>query len=154
MLRAARTLKEATLVRTIPFRCLKSSEVPDLIRLLLCGSFIVLAPVQAFRQAARVPLTDQQKQGVSAGSKMKPCKFPDIPFPENWLGNDEKYRGAPIISFSIAPDGTTHDVKLKRSSGAPKIDKWAMDVVRAWKYKPTQACPGIDSVATLIIDVH
>jgi TonB family protein len=120
---------------------------------LLCVSrFVVGSP--GMRSDNESTLTGQEKAIVAACSKMKLLKWPNIPFPDNWLGKDEKYRGAPSISYSIASDGTVHDVKLRRSSGSRKVDKWATDTIRAWKYKPVPECPGIESEISLIIDFN
>src|SRR5882672_5861422 len=42
----------------------------------------------------------------------------DLQLPENWLGKDETYLHSSMVRYRIASDGTVHDVKLKRRTGA------------------------------------
>ena len=67
-------------------------------------------------------------------------------------GDDEKYRGAPVISYTIQEDGSVIDLKLQRSSGVKGIDKYALQTVKGWKYRAMPGCPGVDTTVTLIID--
>lgn len=123
-------------------------------RWLLCGLLAALLPGPVFGQAADHPLTDRETRELVAKCRTKPLKSkgPKISLPPHWLGKNEKYRGSPSVSFSIAPDGTVHDVILKKSSGARKMDEYAMDVIKGWKYKPMPGCPGIQTTTSLTID--
>ena len=69
--------------------------------------------------------------------------------PEDCLGKDEKYVGSPVVSFRIAADGTVHDVKLKRNSGAKKLDACVVRNVVRWN--TSHACKGIETTMGILI---
>lgn len=46
--------------------------------------------------------------------------------------------GIVVLSVMIEADGTVSDVKLKRSSGFPRLDASALNTVRHWRYIPAK----------------
>ena len=87
---------------------------------------------------------------------VKKCKTtlayqPGLKLPENWLGKDEKYVHAPVVSFLIAGDGTVHSVKLKQRTGAKKLDEYIVSYVQEWKYKRMPGCKGVETTTSILI---
>lgn len=63
------------------------------------------------------------------------------------------YKRMPVVTFQIEESGKVVNVKLKRSSGSPSIDKYALSWVRSWKYKPRPAgCGVLESEVGATID--
>lgn len=96
-------------------------------------------------------LTKAEIAEVRRKCKVKLISQAELQQPENCLGKDEKYVGSPVVSFRIAADGTVHDVKLKRSSGAQKLDACVVRNVVRWKYKPLSAWEGIETTMGILI---
>lgn len=46
--------------------------------------------------------------------------------------------GQVLLDVHIQPDGSVDDVKLKRSSGFPRLDEAAVQAVRRWRYVPAR----------------
>jgi len=70
---------------------------------------------------------------------------------QKW-GKDEKYRGAPVISYTIKEDGSVTNVNLKQGSGVRWIDEYALEWVKGRKYQAMPGCPGVDTTETIVID--
>lgn len=47
-----------------------------------------------------------------------------------------KEEGTVILELLIAEDGTVAELKVKRSSGFPRLDKAALKAVKRWRYTP------------------
>ena len=96
---------------------------------------------------------ESEKRELIARCKTRIVKNDLPPQRNDWhWGDDEKYRGAPVISYTIQEDGSVIDLKLQRSSGVKGIDKYALQTVKGWKYRAMPGCPGVDTTVTLIID--
>lgn len=46
--------------------------------------------------------------------------------------------GQVLLDVHIQPDGSVAEVKLKRSSGFPRLDDAAVQAVRRWRYVPAR----------------
>jgi len=47
-------------------------------------------------------------------------------------------QGRVLFDVYILPDGTVGEIKLKRSSGHPRLDKAGLNAVRQWRYLPAR----------------
>jgi len=47
-------------------------------------------------------------------------------------------QGRVLLSVYILPDGSVGEIKLKQSSGHPRLDQSALDAVRRWRYVPAK----------------
>ncbi len=119
----------------------------------LCFSwFLLTLGDSAAAQDVRKADENKEKQELIARCKTKMLKKGLRLAPKGWeFGKDEKYRGAPTVSYTIEPDGSVANAKLTRSSGVRKIDEYALQSVRGWKYQAMPGCPGLDSQATILI---
>ena len=97
------------------------------------------------------PLSKEEIANAVKKCKTKLTYQPKLELPENWLGNDEKYVHAPVVSFLITEDGTVHNVKLKRGTGVKKLDEHIVRYVREWKYKPMPGCEGVETTTSVLI---
>lgn len=43
-----------------------------------------------------------------------------------------------LLDVYILPDGSVGEIKLKRSSGHPRLDQTALEAVRRWRYQPAR----------------
>ncbi|MCI0356744.1 MAG: TonB family protein, partial [Acidobacteria bacterium] len=59
------------------------------------------------------------------------------------VAKGEKYRGGPLVAYSILEDGTVTDVRLVRGSGVKDIDGRAVDAVSAWRFNSRPGCGSI-----------
>lgn len=46
--------------------------------------------------------------------------------------------GTVLLELLVLADGRVTDVKIKESSGYPRLDQSALDAVKRWRYKPAQ----------------
>lgn len=46
--------------------------------------------------------------------------------------------GTVLLELLVLADGRVTDVKIKTSSGYPRLDRSALDAVKRWRYKPAQ----------------
>ena len=63
-------------------------------------------------------------------------KNPKPPYPAVSRRMGEE--GVVVLSVMIEADGTVSDVRVKRSSGFPRLDASALDTVRHWQYVPAK----------------
>ncbi len=104
-------------------------------------------------QGEKKPEKSKEERELIARCKAKLIKKAPPPEPKNWeWGKGEKYRGAPVIAYSIEEDGRVTDVKLKRGSGVRAIDNYALEWVKSRRYAAMPGCPGIETTETIIID--
>lgn len=61
---------------------------------------------------------------------------PDPPYPSVSRRRGEE--GTVILELLVLKDGSVDDVRIKESSGFPRLDKSAMEAVRRWKYNPAR----------------
>ena len=47
-------------------------------------------------------------------------------------------QGRVLLSVYILPDGSVSEIKLKQSSGHPRLDQAALDAVKRWRYVPAK----------------
>ena len=59
---------------------------------------------------------------------------------------------SPLVTFEVQESGELTNVVLKRSSGYSRIDRRAVDWVKATKYKARPGCGVIES--TMTVDIH
>jgi protein TonB len=45
-------------------------------------------------------------------------------------------QGRVLLDVYIQPDGRVGEIRLKQSSGYPRLDEAALDAVRRWRYVP------------------
>ena len=43
-----------------------------------------------------------------------------------------------LLDVYILPDGSVGQIRLRRSSGYPRLDEAALDAVRRWRYVPAR----------------
>ncbi len=46
--------------------------------------------------------------------------------------------GRVLLDVYILPDGLVGEIKLKRTSGHPRLDQAALEAVKRWKYQPAR----------------
>jgi periplasmic protein TonB len=63
-------------------------------------------------------------------------KNPLPPYPRE--SNRLQEEGQVMLSVYILADGTAGEIKLKRSSGYPRLDKAAMETVQRWRFQPAR----------------
>jgi TonB family protein len=71
----------------------------------------------------------------------------DLPFRKG-----KKYRHSPVVAFQILESGETANAILKRSSGVPEVDKYALKSVHESKFNPRPGCGVIESSMDITID--
>ena len=113
--------------------------------LILLGSLARCADAQA------KPLNKEEIADAVRKCKTKLLSKPKMRLPENWLGKDEKYAHAPVVSFLITEDGTVHNVRLKQRTGVRKLDEYIVRYVQEWKYKPMPGCEGAETTTSMLI---
>lgn len=65
----------------------------------------------------------------------------------------EKYRGGPLVGYSIQIDGTVTDVKIIKPSGINRLDDLVLADAKNWKYKPRASkCGVLDTTIALNIE--
>ena len=94
---------------------------------------------------------DQQELAKRCKTKLLKEAPPAEPKDKEW-GKDEKYRGAPTVSYTIQADGSVTNVRLKRKSGVRWIDEYALALVKSRKYEAMPGCLGIETAETITID--
>lgn len=102
-------------------------------------------PLQAGTPADRSPL--------KACATMKLLTRADFGLKEFKVKENETYRHAPVVSYSIDADGNVIDPHLMRSSGISDIDIKLLNAIKHWKYKPRPHCPVIDTQMSVTIDL-
>lgn len=46
--------------------------------------------------------------------------------------------GTVLLELLVMPDGSVGDIRIKASSGHPRLDRSALEAVRRWRYTPAQ----------------
>ena len=114
-------------------------------------SLILLSCLARCADGQVKPLSKEEIANAVKKCKTNLTYQPKLELPENWLGKDEKYIHAPVVTFFIAKDGTVHDVKLKQRTGAKQLDEYMVRYVRQWKYKPIPGCQGVETTRSILI---
>lgn len=47
-------------------------------------------------------------------------------------------QGRVLLDVYILPDGTVGEIRLRESSGFPRLDRAALEAVRGWRYVPAR----------------
>ena len=68
------------------------------------------------------------------------------------LHKGEKYSNSPVVAFQILESGDTANAVLKRSSGVPDVDEYALTSVRGSKFNKRPGCGVIET--QLDITIH
>lgn len=61
---------------------------------------------------------------------------PDPPYPS--LSRRLGENGRVLLDVHILPDGSVGEIRLRQSSGYPRLDQAALDTVRRWRYVPAR----------------
>jgi TonB family protein len=88
------------------------------------------APVKVVKQVVRVAVVQHVSRPPSL-AKAESCRD-DYPFLARVLDRV----GTTELAFTVAADGTVHNVKVAKSSGFDSLDDAAVDCVSQWHYRP------------------
>lgn len=92
-------------------------------------------------ETSPIPAPVQAKANTSEGAPVTaPHELqhqnPDPPYPS--ISRRRGEEGTVVLELLVLKDGSVDDVKIKESSGFPRLDKSAMDAVRRWRYNPAK----------------
>ncbi|GGP26039.1 energy transducer TonB [Silvimonas amylolytica] len=86
-------------------------------------------PPEAKPAPAPAPVSPP-REDANANGNMKPA-YPPV---SRKLGEE----GRVLLEVHIQADGTVSDIRVKTSSGFPRLDNSALDAVRKWKFTPAK----------------
>lgn len=90
-------------------------------------------------QSTPMMVEDNNTHGAGiTSSKMdaNPLNNPAPAYPS--LSRRLKEEGIVLLEILILPDGTVGKVRLKQSSGFPRLDKTAIKAIKQWRYQPAR----------------
>lgn len=92
---------------------------------------------------APVPAPVKAKADKSLGAPVTPPRIdasrlnnPAPAYPS--ISRRRGEEGTVLLELLVLADGRVTDVKIKESSGYPRLDRSALDAVKRWRYKPAQ----------------